>query len=651
MLVLALAAGGLHLATSPPTVAAEPLALLSQTAVTLPVNNRPAIDYRFQTSALAAPTTVRVMLPRSYDPSGATRYPVLFLLHGGAADYTSWTAQGGIAQVLTDGLDLITVMPDAGASAWYTDWYNNGRGGTPKWETFHIGQLIPWVDANLPTVGTRAGRAIAGLSSGGFGAMSYASRHPDLFVAAAAFSGAVDTNTPPIVAGKVIDGLAAQDGGGPGSLFGLRETQEVRWRGHNPWDLAENLRDMDLTLRFGNAFPGGGGAEPPWDFGGRFLERATYQMNVSFDRRLDDLQIDHATQDYGPGSHNFYYWNRDLQLTLPSFMQAFAERRPDPSPFSYRSIEPTYDIYGWKVAIDRPVVEFSAFQNVSTAGFTLAGSGSALVTSPPTYGAGRRYAVTVTSAADQTTQELTADGAGRLQIDVPLGPANPAQQYFVPNPSPSSFLDPAGSIVYTDASSPATTVHSTDVSITAIDDSPPVIALRSPADGGSFALGDTVLADYACSDAASGVATCTAPVATGAPIDTSTVGDHAFTVQATDGAGNTAAVSHRYTVIPQDVPSRIAFTALRKKGATVDVSVALTDARTGHGIAGRDVRLLVDGVLLGTLHTSGDGTGAGTFAVEDSGGSTFRVEFPGDASYQPSAAEAVMAGRSATASS
>ena len=147
------------------------------------------------------------MLPVGFDASGATRYPMLLLLHGGAGRYTDW-ANAGLLE-LTKDLPLITVLPDAGRSAWYTDWYNNGAGGPPMWETYHLGQLLPWVDANFPTVGARSGRAIAGLSSGGFGALSYASRHPDLFVAAAGFSAALDTNTPPVVAGKFIDALAA----------------------------------------------------------------------------------------------------------------------------------------------------------------------------------------------------------------------------------------------------------------------------------------------------------------------------------------------------------------------------------------------------------------------------------------------------------
>ncbi len=418
-------------------------------------------DLTFSTPALAQPTTVRVLLPEGFDPSAETRYPMLFLLHGGAANYTSWTAQGGIAHILTEDLPLITVMPDAGRSAWYTDWYNNGLGGQPMWETYHIKQLIPWFDAHFPTIGTRAGRAIAGLSSGGFGAMSYASRHPDLFGAAAAFSGAVDTNTPPVLAGKVIDALALQDRGIPGSLWGLRETEEVRWRGHNPWDLAPNLRGMSVTLRTGNGEAGGEfGGGGPTDPVGFFLERAVYDQSVSFHNRLDALGIDHIWDDYGPGTHNFAYWNRSLEKTLPTFMGSFESQPPAPSPFSYRAIENEYDIYEWHVSLDRPVVEFSYFDDVSSAGFVMSGSGVATVTSAPVYKPGATHVVSMSGDFGNDEQEIVADEEGRLTIDVPLGPANLMQQRFTPS-----------------GESPLTTVFTTEVAIEATSAAPTTITL------------------------------------------------------------------------------------------------------------------------------------------------------------------------------
>ena len=98
---------------------------------------------------------------------------------------------------------------------------------------------------------------------GGFGAISYAARHPDRFTAAASFSGAVDTNDPADI---------AITGDEP---FGPRATQEVRWRGHNPWDLAANLRGLSLTVRTGNGLPGG-----PFG-GGDGVEQVVHRMSVA----------------------------------------------------------------------------------------------------------------------------------------------------------------------------------------------------------------------------------------------------------------------------------------------------------------------------------------------------------------------------------
>src|SRR5687768_15810649 len=54
------------------------------------------VDLTFETPALAAPTTARVILPEGYDPTAATRYPVLYLLHGGAGRYTDWANEGAV---------------------------------------------------------------------------------------------------------------------------------------------------------------------------------------------------------------------------------------------------------------------------------------------------------------------------------------------------------------------------------------------------------------------------------------------------------------------------------------------------------------------------------------------------------------------------
>jgi S-formylglutathione hydrolase FrmB len=373
------------------------------------------VELTFHTAALQNGTHVRVLLPDGYASSGGRRYPVLYLLHGSIDDYRSWTDKGD-AEHLTAGLPLIVVMPDAGSGGFYSDWYNSGAGGPPAWETYHVRELIPWIDAHYRTTASRAGRATAGLSMGGFGAMTYPARHPDLFVAAASFSGAVNTNDFQPT-GEPDE--SSFDGSQPYATWGPRQTEEVRWRGHNPWDLAENLRGLHLTLRTGNGQPGGpyGGGDP--------VEAYVHQASTDLHNQLSQLGIAHVWDDYGPGGHAWPYWQRDLKETLPDIMATFAHPPAPPSPFTFTAIEPTYDVYGWHVAIDRPPLEFSRLEGASRHGFTVAGSGSATVVTPSLFRPGATYPVTIAGREGRTT----ADGQGRLHLGLALGPGNPAQQY------------------------------------------------------------------------------------------------------------------------------------------------------------------------------------------------------------------------------
>src|SRR4051812_42492693 len=142
--------------------------------------------------AVNGPHRVRVTLPNDYSTSGSTRYPVLYLLHGGAGGNSAqWTTGGGAVEQITNNRPIVTVMPDGGKVGWYTNWVDQSQ-GAQAWADFHLNQLIPWIDANLRTIASKSGRAIAGLSMGGFGAVRYAQDRPDLFAYVASFSGAVD---------------------------------------------------------------------------------------------------------------------------------------------------------------------------------------------------------------------------------------------------------------------------------------------------------------------------------------------------------------------------------------------------------------------------------------------------------------------------
>jgi hypothetical protein len=86
--------------------------------------------------------------------------------------------------------------------------------------------------------------------------------------------------------------------------------------------------------------------------------------------------------------------------------------------------------------------------------------------------------------------------------------------------------------------------------VTAGDATPPAIAITTPPEGATYALGSVVKADYTCQDpGGAGVASCVGDVADGARIDTGSIGTKRFTVTATDGAGNTSRLTHEYTVV------------------------------------------------------------------------------------------------------
>src|SRR6185503_4489515 len=143
-------------------------------------------------NTINGPHRIRVTLPNFYDQNPTAKYPVIYLLHGGAGGNSAqWTTGGGAAEQISVGKPVIVVMPDGGKVGWFTNWVNQSA-GAQRWADFYLTQVIPWVDTNFRTVPAKSGRAIAGLSMGGYGAVRLAQDRPDLFASVASFSGAVD---------------------------------------------------------------------------------------------------------------------------------------------------------------------------------------------------------------------------------------------------------------------------------------------------------------------------------------------------------------------------------------------------------------------------------------------------------------------------
>jgi S-formylglutathione hydrolase FrmB len=134
----------------------------------------------------ASPTYVYV--PPGYDAAGNSshRYPVIYLLHGYPGTSADWIRAGDLQQVLDrlirDRLvePMIAVSPDANAGYIHDSEMVNQVGG-PQLETYLTRTVPQKIDSAYRTVADRSGRAIGGMSAGGFGALNLALRNQAIF--------------------------------------------------------------------------------------------------------------------------------------------------------------------------------------------------------------------------------------------------------------------------------------------------------------------------------------------------------------------------------------------------------------------------------------------------------------------------------------
>jgi putative tributyrin esterase len=147
----------------------------------------PVKTVEFDSPSVGRKMKYNIVLPEKYAQS-TERFPVLYLLHGYSSNYTAW-ARMGVPRYARD-FDLIVVMPDAGNS-WYVNWATSEEGQKNAWEDGIVKDLIGHVDATYRTIARREGRAINGLSMGGYGGLMLGLKHPDMFCSIGSHSGAV----------------------------------------------------------------------------------------------------------------------------------------------------------------------------------------------------------------------------------------------------------------------------------------------------------------------------------------------------------------------------------------------------------------------------------------------------------------------------
>jgi diacylglycerol O-acyltransferase/trehalose O-mycolyltransferase len=271
------------------------------------------IELTVHSDAVGHDVGVRVLLPRDFERFPHRTWPTLYLLHGccdGDTGFRSWTDNTD-AEELTARSNVLVVMPEAGPAGFYSDWLSG-----PAWETFHLRELRRLLEHEF---GSGHRRAIAGLSMGGFGALSYAARHPGMFSAAASYSGVVHTRYQSPTGENLVKGVIQLTGGDPNALWGDPAVHPEIWAAHNPFDLAPRLRGIPVYLSTGNGQPG------PLDPPGSPPDQLEQILGEESEAVADELRAHHVkvrTDFYGPGRHTWPYWERALHRSFPMLERA-----------------------------------------------------------------------------------------------------------------------------------------------------------------------------------------------------------------------------------------------------------------------------------------------------------------------------------------
>ncbi len=293
----------------------------------------------FKSTALGVDKDYVVYLPPGYDADTNARYPVIFYLHGLGGRETNWSEYYGMAKT-ADKLKLgaIVIMPD-GDDGFYVNAVSQlqpyercmknkrpfGREAdmkkycvhTPKYEDYMTKDLLQHVDATYRTLGTRAGRGIAGLSMGGYGALMLSMRNKNLYAAAASHAGVASLiykGPFPYEKGKTQLITDVKSSLGKMGIFGalfkaLYGTDLDHWKKHDPTSLAQSLKPGELHLYMDC------GTEDEF----RLYNGMQYLHEI-----LEAKKIAH---DYwiGPGRHNGAFWSGRLPNSLGFFKKHLAK--------------------------------------------------------------------------------------------------------------------------------------------------------------------------------------------------------------------------------------------------------------------------------------------------------------------------------------
>lgn len=230
-----------------------------------------------------------VITPSNYQPTQKP-YPVLYLLHGWSGNYSSWLSDAPQLAQHADTYQMLLVCPDGGYDSWYFD---SPVDSTVQYETHVAKEVVAQVDYYYHTIATPKGRAIAGLSMGGHGALFLAIRHPDVFGAAGSMCGGLDLRE-----FKKNDWELKKVLGDPKTLSDNWEQLSVV-----PQLYALAKRKISLLIDCG--------------LGDFFLD-----VNRAAHQKLLELNVPHEYTER-PGEHNAAYWGNAIDYQVVFFHKFF----------------------------------------------------------------------------------------------------------------------------------------------------------------------------------------------------------------------------------------------------------------------------------------------------------------------------------------
>lgn len=196
---------------------------------------------------------------------------------------------------------MIIVMPDAGIS-----WYINNHDESIRYEDFFVNELISHIDETYRTRTDKEFRAVAGLSMGGYGTMVMATKHPDLFAAAAPLSAGI------LIEEEVVDMPQENWDNVFGTPFGEGLEGEERltshFRDNSILEIIENGDTEEL-----------GSVRYYIDCGDDdFLIKG----NMALHSAMIDQEIEHEFR-VRDGGHTWSYWRSALPEVLDFVSQSF----------------------------------------------------------------------------------------------------------------------------------------------------------------------------------------------------------------------------------------------------------------------------------------------------------------------------------------